>query len=65
MNRAIRELLDELNARPMEHLGRSRRQLFESLDQPALKPLPELPYEFAIWKKARVNIDYHIEFEKH
>jgi transposase len=65
LNQAIRELLDELNTRPMEHLGRSRRQLFESLDQPALKPLPERPYEFAIWKKARVNIDYHIEFEKH
>jgi len=65
LNQAIRELLDELNTRQMEHLGRSRRELFESLDQPALKPLPELPYEFAIWKKARVNIDYHIEFEKH
>jgi hypothetical protein len=24
-----------------------------------------VPYEFATWKKARVNIDYHIEFEKH
>jgi transposase len=35
------------------------------LDQPALKPLPELAYEFAIWKKARVNIDYHVEFDKH
>ncbi len=65
LNQAIRELLDELNTRQMEHLGRSRRELFERLDQPALKPLPELPYEFAIWKKARVNIDYHIEFEKH
>jgi transposase len=65
LNQAIRQLLDELNTRPMEHLGRSRRELFESLDQPALKPLPEQPYEFAIWKKARVNIDYHIEFEKH
>jgi transposase len=65
LNRAIRELLDELNARLMEHLERSRRELFEELDQPALKPLPEQPYEFALWKKARVNIDYHIEFEKH
>jgi transposase len=65
LNQAIRELLNELNTRPMEHLGRSRRELFERLDQPALKPLPEQPYEFAIWKKARVNIDYHIEFEKH
>jgi transposase len=65
LNQAIRELLNELNTRQMEHLGRSRRELFERLDQAALKPLPELPYEFAIWKKARVNIDYHIEFEKH
>ena len=65
LNQAIRELLEELNTRPMAHLERSRRALFEELDQPALKPLPEQPYELAIWKKARVNIDYHIEFEKH
>jgi len=65
LNEAIGELLDELNARSMEHLERSRRELFEELDRPALKPLPEQPYEFAIWKKARVNIDYHVEFEKH
>lgn len=65
LNQAIREFLDELNARLMKHLGRSRRELFEMLDQPALKPLPESPYEFALWKKACVNIDYHVEFEKH
>jgi transposase len=65
LNQAIRQLLNELNTRPMEHLDRSRRELFEMLDRPALKTLPETPYEFAIWKKARVNIDYHIEFEKH
>jgi transposase len=65
LNRAIRELLDELNSRPMKHLERSRRELFAELDQPALKPLPEQPYEFATWKKAKVNIDYHVEFEKH
>ena len=65
LNQAIGELLDPLNRRPMEHLGRSRREFFEMLDQPVLKPLPEQPYEFATWKKARVNIDYHIAFEKH
>lgn len=65
LNQAIRELLDELNTRLMKHLGRSRRELFEALDRPALKPLPEQPYEFAIWKTARVNIDYHVEFERH
>jgi len=65
LNQAIRELLQELNDRPMAHLECSRRALFQELDQPALRPLPERPYEFAVWKKARVNIDYHIEFEKH
>ena len=64
-NKAIRGLLEELNERPMKHLGKSRRELFELLDKPALKPLPAQPYEFAIWKKARVNIDYHVEFQKH
>jgi transposase len=65
LNRAIRALLDELNDRPMRHLGQTRRQLFETLDRPALKPLPAQPYELATWKKARVHIDYHVEFEKH
>jgi len=65
LNRGLRTLCDELNDRPMRHLGQSRRQLFEALDRPALKPLPAQPYELAMWKKARVHIDYHIEFEKH
>jgi transposase len=65
LNRAIRELLEELNSRPMRHLGQSRRELFESLDKPELAPLPAQPYEFAHWKKARVHIDYHVEFDKH
>jgi len=65
LNRALRVLNDELNDRPMRHLGQSRRQLFETLDRPALKPLPAQPYELATWKKARVHIDYHVEFEKH
>jgi transposase len=65
LNQAIGALLVELNNRPMKHLGCSRAELFASLDQPALKPLPLPAYEFARWKKARVHIDYHVEFEKH
>lgn len=43
----------------------SRKRLFEELDQPALRPLPERPYEFATWKNVKVNIDYHVAFEGH
>ena len=65
LNQAIADLLAELNRREMKHLGQSRLQLFEEVDQPALSPLPETPYEFAVWKKARVHIDYHVSFDKH
>jgi transposase len=43
----------------------SRQSLFESLERPALRPLPADRYEFATWRKARVNIDYHIEADRH
>ena len=64
-NRAIAPLLQALNQKEMQHLGKSRKQLFEELDQPALRPLPERPYEYAAWKTAKVNIDYHVAFEGH
>lgn len=63
LNEAIREGLHELNERPFQKLEGCRRTLFETLDKPALLPLPPVRYEFAVWKKARVNIDYHIEVE--
>jgi len=65
LNAAIRILLDELNGRPMQKIGKSRRELCEELDRPALKPLPESRYELSRWKICRVNIDYHVEVERH
>ncbi len=62
-NQAIGALLDEINHRPMAHLGKSRHELFETLDRPALRPLPRSPYEFATFKKATVGIDYHVAFD--
>jgi len=65
LNQAISEKLKELNDRPFQKLDTTRRALFESLDKPALNPLPEKPYEYTEWEKARVNIDYHIEVDDH
>ena len=64
-NAAIGELLLLLNNRPFKKLPGSRREAFEALDQPTLLPLPEAPYQFAEWKKVRVNIDYHVEVLGH
>lgn len=65
LNTAIRGLLDGINAKVTRHLGTSRRQLFEDLDKPALKPLPEAPYEYAEWQERKVGLDYHVEIDKH
>ena len=43
----------------------TREELYRSIDLPVLRPLPAHPYVFAEWKRARVNIDYHVELEHH
>jgi transposase len=65
LNAAIRELLEQLNDRPMQKIGKSRRELWEQIDRPALKPLPASRYDLAEWHPCKPNIDYHVEVEKH
>lgn len=65
LNNAIRELLDELNRRPFKKRPGSRLSQYLELDKPALKALPATPYEYTEVKKARVHLDYHVEYEGH
>jgi transposase len=65
LNARIAELVADLNDRPMRTYKASRRELFEQLDRPALRPLPDDGYEYAAWKRVTLNIDYHAEFEGH
>lgn len=65
LNQALKQGLETLNQRTMREYGLSRRERFEQVDQPELKPLPSQTFEYADWKKAKVNLDYHIEFERH
>jgi transposase len=65
LNRAIKQKLAAFNDRALQKLKVSRRHLFETVDKPALLPLPAYPYEYAQWKQATVNIDYHIEVNRH
>jgi transposase len=64
LNQAIAALLAELNTRPFQRLEGNRLSLFERIERPALRPLPASPYEFAAWKKAKVNLDYHVQIER-
>jgi transposase len=65
VNASIGELLVRLNERSFRKREGSRQTLFETLDRPALKPLPAERYQCGEWKTVRVNIDYHVEFDRH
>lgn len=65
LNAAIGLLLADLNLRPFKKLPGCRRSAFEQLDAPVLRPLPPTRYALGRWKAAKVNIDYHVEFEGH
>ncbi len=62
-NAAIATVIETMNGRPMRKFGVSRRELFEKIERQALSPLPETDWEFAEWRRARVNLDYHVEIE--
>ena len=59
-NKAIWELLDQINHKPFQKMPGSRASLLEELDRAALRALPTQPYEYCEWRKAKVNIDYHV-----
>jgi len=65
LNACIAALLVEMNLRPFKQLDGTRQSWFDSIDRPALKPLPKLPYEYVAIKTVKVNIDYHIQYSKH
>lgn len=63
INLAISDLLERLNAKIMRGLGKSRYELYQQLDKPALQPLPSEPYVLREIRQCRVNIDYHIQLD--
>jgi transposase len=65
LNAAIRECVTDLNAKVMRKIGKSRAELLETIDRPALDALPAEPYRYAEWRKCQVAPDYHVEIDKH
>lgn len=65
LNQCIRALLTELNQKTFKQGSGNRQQWFKQLDQPALSPLPKHAYQYTEIKTARVNIDYHIQYDQH
>ena len=65
LNHCIRALLIEVNHKPFKQLKGNRQQWFESIDQPALMPLPKQAYQYTDIKTVKVNVDYHVQYDQH
>lgn len=63
LNQQINLLIDGYNNKVIRRLGKSRTELFETLDKPMLHTLRVNQYIFKEFKRATVGIDYHIELE--
>ncbi|HFU7707152.1 TPA: IS21-like element ISSso4 family transposase, partial [Escherichia coli] len=58
LNARLRELLTDMNNRPMKGYGnQTRAERFRILDAPALSPLPLAPYEYTEYKAVKVGPD--------
>jgi transposase len=63
-NRDVRKWCqDEAGLRIHGTTKEQPRRRFEEVEKERLKPLPEAPYDLAIWKKAKLHRDCHIVFE--
>ena len=63
LNREIRMKLNEFNERPFTKKPGSRISAFEEEEKFALNPLPLAPYKMSVWKKAKVQLNYHVSVE--
>ncbi len=65
LNVCIKALLKEVNTKPFKQLKGTRQQWFDSIDRPALLPLPKQSYQYTDITTVKVNIDYHVQYEDH
>ena len=63
MNLAIGEELDRFNEAPFQKKDGSRSLVFHEEELPFLQALPKFPYEYAQWRKATVQLNYHIALD--
>ena len=62
LNEAIAAEVEAINDRiPFRGQKTSRRELFTEHEQSELIALPEVRWQPVIWKKSKVNRDYHVE----
>ena len=64
-NMEVRKKLAELNAKEFQKLNTSRKELYETIDKPALKPLPSERFKYVEWEVQTVLKNYHVPVREH
>ena len=64
LNRAIFKELERFNTRPFQKREGSRKSVYMEEEFPFMKRLPEYPFEMSTWKRAKVQLNYHVSVEK-
>lgn len=64
LNEAIWDLLEQHNNTPFQRLKTSRRELFDNIEKPVLKPLPKERYAIKQSKELTVQFNYHVELRE-
>lgn len=64
INQAISEYLAKLIIRPFQKMEGNRMTAFEKIDKPCLQPLPATRFEISDWKEAKIQFNYHIEYDR-
>ena len=64
LNKVIFRLTEEFNNAPFQKREGSRNEVYENEEKPFMKPLPLNPFELSIYRKNKVNIDYHISVDR-
>jgi transposase len=65
LNNTLSHLSKKLNPRIVKPLSESRSSLFQLLDQPVLKPLPDNSYLYIDYQTLKAGINHHLRYKKH
>jgi transposase len=65
LNNTLSQLSIKLNQCVVKSLPESRSSLFQLLDQPVLKPLPDNSYLYIDYQTLKAGINHHVCYKKH
>ncbi|QBB69355.1 IS21 family transposase [Pseudolysobacter antarcticus] len=66
LNARMAELVHDLNGRPFKKMPGTRKERFDTIDAPAMRPLPARRYVYAEWVgEQTVPQDYHVLVRGH